>query len=195
MNILYPLPNAIVFEGRRYPLDLSYDTVLKVFAVYANTELSSTEQAEYAVALLVRRKAPTAILTPVFKEHISITGKKSLRQSAKSFDFQADSSYLYSSFLMDYGVDLFTSQRRLHWQKFLSMFQGLSARTKMREVMSIRQRPIPEPTKHNAKEIEELMRLKSYYALTVSQEEREQQMQNALADLAGALRYRAEKGG
>ena len=72
---------------------------------------------------------------------------------------------IYAAFKMDYGIDLYAEQGRMSWQKFLALFQGLSEKTRMREIMSIRTRKIPQPTQYNAEERNNLMELKRYYAL------------------------------
>ena len=67
----------------------------------------------------------------------------------------------------DYGIDLIEQRGKLHWKKFLALFQGLSEKTKIREVMKIRSMEIPQLNRHNRKEIQSIMELKSYYALPV----------------------------
>ena len=64
-------------------------------------------------------------------------------------------------------MDLQEYQGRLHWKKFIALFQGLSEDTKIREVMKIRAMDIPEPNKWNWKQRKQIMELKSYYALPV----------------------------
>ena len=68
---------------------------------------------------------------------------------------------------MDYGIDLIDMQGKLPWKKFISLFQGLSERTKIREVMRIRNMEVPKFTGKNSKQIQEIQELKSYYALPV----------------------------
>jgi hypothetical protein len=94
--------------------------------------------------------------------------------------------------MMDYGIDLVDMQGKLHWQKFISLFQGLSERTKIREVMAIRSKPIPNPDKHNQEYIKNLMELKAFYALEISQAEREHNFQQGLKKLAQTLIAMAE---
>ncbi|MBR6616322.1 MAG: hypothetical protein IKL00_00415 [Oscillospiraceae bacterium] len=190
-DLTSPLPKETVFLGKRWKLRLSFDVVLRVFALYRDEVLYGTEKQALALALLVENSnPPTELLEHIFEEYISIT-KKSDRKRLKCFDFLQDGAYLYASFLMDYGIDLTQECGRLHWWKFVALFQGLSERTKMREVMRIRQEPIPEPNKHNGKYIENLIALKNYYALEISQEEREQNFRSGIASLAQVLKARA----
>ena len=75
--------------------------------------------------------------------------------------------YIYASFLQDYGMDLVREQGKLHWKQFVALFQGLTSRTKIKEIMRIRVMDVPESNGHNQKEIQNIMELKSYYALPV----------------------------
>lgn len=184
-DIRRPLPDEI--DG--YPVDLRFQTVLNVFEIMHKQEFSTNEKLRFATAMLFsgRRVPPVETVNRLFEQYIS-TGKKGTH-STRSFDFLQDGSYIYSSFRMDYGIDLF--REKLHWMQFVSLFQGLSEHTKMREVMSIRQRKLPTPDKYNGELIANLLELKAYYALEITQEERERNIQNSLANLARALRAKA----
>ncbi len=185
-DIRKPLPDQI--DG--YRIDLRYITVLNAFEIMHNSDLMDAEKMAFVSAMLFpgKRTPPIETVKLLFERYIS-TGKRGGGKT-KSFDFLQDGIYIYSSFLMDYGVDLFSCPD-LHWMRFISMFHGLSDRTKMREVMAIRQRKIPEQTSHNADQIAALMEAKAYYALEVSQEEREQNFRDSLSKLAAALKARA----
>ena len=63
--------------------------------------------------------------------------------------------------------DLIEEQGRLPWKKFLYLFNGLPADTKIKQIMRIRQMPVPEYNGKNSKEIQEINEMKSYYALPV----------------------------
>lgn len=190
-DLTQPLPEKIEFAGRTWTLHLSFDIVLRVFALYKDDVLYAGEKQELALTLLVKEKNPPwAILEHIFEEYISVT-KKADTKGLKCFDFLQDGAYLYSSFLADYGIDLTQERGKLHWWKFVALFQGLSEGTKMREVMRIRREEIPELNQHNAKYIENLMELKQYYALEITQEEREQNLRSGFERLAQALRARA----
>jgi len=117
--------------------------------------------------------------------------KKSNDDGEKVFDFNQDADYIFASFFMDYGIDLVEEKGKLDWRKFISLFSGLSDRTKIREVMSIRSREIPTPTKHNKEQIEALLKAKSYYALEMTEEEKEEKFQQGLDKLARTLEQRA----
>lgn len=193
-DIKKALPYSFEFDGREYGLNLAFDNVLKVLELFRDDLLSSYEKYEFALAMLVndKKSPPVESVEVIFNEYISLNKNKGNSGKLKTFDFEQDSIYIYSSFMTDYGIDLFNQQGKLHWWKFISLFQGLSDKTKMREVMNIRQRPVPEPNKYNAEEIRRLYELKAYYALDISQEEREQNFRSGIEHLAGVLKSRAK---
>ena len=71
------------------------------------------------------------------------------------------------SFMQDYQIDLIDEQGRLPWKKFLYLFNGLSSDTKIKQVMQIRSMEVPQYNGKNAKQIQQINELKSYYALPV----------------------------
>ncbi|MBQ7003371.1 MAG: hypothetical protein IJN57_05320 [Oscillospiraceae bacterium] len=191
-DLTRPLPDSIVFEGKRWRLRLAFNTVLEVLALLKDPVLFDREKQTLALAMLCRDKNPPPdLLSAIFDECISFT-KKTEHQGLRCVDFLQDGAYIYASFMADYGIDLTTERDNLHWWQFMALFQGLSEKTKMREVMRIRREPIPHANKHNGEYIANLIALKQYYALDISQEEREQNFRRGLAGLADALKARAE---
>ncbi len=67
--------------------------------------------------------------------------------------------------MQDYQIDLYDQVDKLDWRKFIYLFVGLSDKTKIMQVMSIRAREMPKPTKYNGEEISQLYKLKAYYSL------------------------------
>lgn len=192
-DIKKPLPCSFEFECREYKLNLSFNNVLNVLDLFKDKTLMNYEKYEFAAVMLSddSRKMPVKALNAIFEEYILLS-RNSDSTGLRTFDFEQDSIYIYSSFMSDYGIDLFEQQNKLHWWKFISLFRGLSDKTKMHEVLSIRQRKIPELNKYNAEEIRRLYELKAYYALDISQGEREENFRNGIKNLADTLKARAK---
>lgn len=112
---------------------------------------------------------------------------KQKKGTKKVLDFSQDAQYIYSSFWQCYGLDLLGKDRKLHWWSFVSLLGGLSDDTRLMQVISIRTRPLPKPTKYNQEERAQLMKLKAEYTLKLTEEERRQQYQEGLAKLALSL--------
>ena len=86
-------------------------------------------------------------------------------EEKKWYDIEEDSGYIYSSFLMDYNMDLIQERKNgtLHWDKFNHLLSGLSENTKFRNVLKIRMMDYPE--KATQQEIEDIQKAKKAVAL------------------------------
>lgn len=173
------LDDKVKRYGKTFRLNLAFDVVLEVQNLFKEESLSDIEKLDTALYMLViNRRAlkkltnqqKNELLTEIFEEHINIKPRRKPKDNKKVFDFEEDGEYIFSSFFMDYGIDLIEQQGRLHWKKFIALFQGLSDKTKIKEIMSIRSKDIPKPTKYNQKEIQNLRELKAYYALGAVEE-------------------------
>ena len=100
-------------------------------------------------------------------------------------DFEADSDYIYASFKQAYGMDLIKERGKLEWKNFCKLLDGLPDKTKFKEVMRIRAMDVPEPTKYNQKERQNIMELKAYYALPVKGTSRGNGLDMLFATLEG----------
>lgn len=156
-----------------YRLNLSFDRVLRVLALLEEPELDDADKVDFALRLLMNKRKllrlnpvqKMELYEGILRDCISDQSHPVASREPKCFDFAQDADAIYSSFWMDYGIDLHNELGRMHWHTFIALFSGLSERTKMREIMSIRRRPLPEPTKYNQETIRNLMELKSFYAL------------------------------
>lgn len=168
---------SVEYQGKHYRTKAAFDAVLTVQKLYKDEELSSYDKATVALKLLLRSPFRIGILSPVQRIELleeifdkQVDDKESKNDASgrtRTVDFELDGEYIYAAFLQDYGIDLIEYQGRLHWKKFLALFQGLSDDTKIKQIMHIRAMDIPAPTKHNQEQIRKIMELKSYYALPV----------------------------
>lgn len=155
----------------------AFDIVLEIQKLYQEEELSDFEKADQALKMLVKNDWNLKLFNPVekmqlldkvCKKFIIVKKRPQIRKSATPvLDFEEDGDYIYASFMQDYGIDLINEQGKLPWKKFLFLFNGLSADTKIKQVMHIREMEIPEYNGKNQKHRQEIMELKSYYALPV----------------------------
>lgn len=182
-------------------LHTSYQAVLKCYEIFSDDILTEFEKIDACLSLLVRAKIVLWFLSPqqklhlfhkIFKEFIDIPGKKK-ESVEKLFDFNQDAGFIYSSFWQCYHIDLIKKDKNLHWWSFISLFNGLSDDTKMMQILSIRSRPLPKPTKYNQEERRQLIRLKQLYRLGISEEERKEQFQKGLEKIASTLYRLAER--
>lgn len=177
MSLLTDIFTEYVHYGLyKYKTCCSFDNVLEVQRLFRDESLTDTDKVEQALRMLVKNRFKVWILSErekkellncVIKEQINLPKRPVVRPQQKSFDFWLDGEYIYASFMQEYGIDLIEQQGKLHWKKFVALFQGLPENTKIREIMRIRSMDIPQYNGKNQRQIQDIQELKSYYALPV----------------------------
>lgn len=185
-----PLPYEVEVDGRIIKLTPAFDNVLNMYEVLEDN-LTDYERLDLMLYYLTEN-APRdfAVLEKVA---LALFPESKKPKSNRSFDFIQDSDLICAAFWQTYGIDLFEEQGRLHWLKFTALLNGLPSNTRFADVINIRTREIPKPTKTNAKERAELLRLKSEFALKISDAERQKNLQDGLRKMASALLSMAKK--
>ena len=182
------LPYSVTYKGRKYDLTPAYDNVLTMFADVEGVPEHRVPEIMGYYLLRVPSK-DTGLLQAV--SAVLFPPAKTVHQ--KSMDFIQDGQLIYAAFMQSYGIDLNDQRGKLHWWKFTALLRGLPSNTRFMEVVQIRTKPMPAPTKHNAQERAQLIRLKQEYALELSAEEREQQLQDGLRNMARMMLSMAKK--
>lgn len=186
--------STVLFRGREYRLDLSYDSVLNVQRMFREKKLDGTDMLVASLRILgipekdIRQldwQGRSGLLEQICQEKITTRPRPRIGKQQKLFDFEDDGEYIYASFLQDYGMDLIEQQGRLPWQRFIALFQGLSDKTKIKEVMRIRGMELPAPDRNNQKEIQNLMELKAYYALGYREDNGKEGLDRLFSTLEG----------
>lgn len=162
----YKIKQKIKFKGKNHVINLSYSNVLKAFDVLEDDFLLPYEKNLFFINSLCKTAYKIKFEDiGEFSKLISIEffSTKSTGSAEKTVDLKSDEAYIYASFKQAYDIDL--NEENLSWDKFKALFTSLPESTKIREIMSIRAKPLPIPTKYNAKEIANLIKLKEFYAL------------------------------
>ncbi|MCH1984163.1 bacteriophage Gp15 family protein [Ruminococcus sp. OA3] len=177
MSFITERPKEIVFyKGKKYRINPAFDVILDIQKLYREDTLSAEDKLETALLMLglskmrllsVSMKDKAGLLDAIYVQSVNVKQRPQTKPRQPVLDFDEDAEYIYASFMLDYGIDLVKQQGRLSWRAFIYLFQGLSSKSKIKEVMRIRDMDIPQPTKHNQKEIQNIIELKSYYALPV----------------------------
>ena len=188
MKLTHRPKSHTIYKGRRYKVNLQFDNVLRIFALQREKELARTDKIDLTAELLLGRTKlniwdKAQIIEQVFKTEVS-QGRGGAKQ--KSFDFTQDAGSIYASFWQAYKIDLHTAD--LHWEQFMALFEGLPQDTAIKEIISIRLKPIPKATKHNGEEIKALMEAKALYALTYDKDEARQSFQHDLERFAAMVK-------
>lgn len=182
-------------------LDMSYDNILRLYDVLEDEHIDTIEKIEITLEMLIfnfyevedlNLEEKYELFKFILKNFIDedIDAKKKSEEEQKNspnssdkkkfFDFSVDAERIFASFMMDYKIDLIHLQGKLHWKKFIALFNGLSDDTPFKKVVNIREMDIPSPTQHNAKERAEIIKLKDLYSLE-SKEEKTNRLNTAFA--------------
>lgn len=169
--------NRIVTDKGQIVVNPAFDAVLEIQKLYLEDLLTDYEKGEQALKMLVKNRrhlrmyAPAEkikLLEEIGKRYIETKKRPQIKKNMLPvLDFEEDGDYIYASFMQDYHIDLIHEQGRLPWKKFLYLFNGLSSNTKIKQIMQIRSMEVPHYNGKNAKQIQEINELKSYYALPV----------------------------
>lgn len=178
MGVLTDIPcNKVITNKSKFLVNPAFDIVLEVQKLYKEDVLTEFEKIDQALRMLVKNKWNLQLLNPEEKQkllsvitqrYVEVEKRPQIKKSPfPVLDFEKDGDYIYASFMQAYRIDLIEEQGRLPWKKFLYLFNGLPADTKIKQIMRIRQMPVPEYNGKNSKEIQEINEMKSYYALPV----------------------------
>lgn len=190
MTVFYqPLPYSVTLNGKRYELTPTHLNVLRMYDAIQGLDYAA--QIDIMLHYLIKGQYPvSAELLSVIQRVLFPNANQNVK---KVFDFCQDSELIYAAFMQTYGIDIVDTP--LHWWKFQALLSGLPDNTRFSEVVRIRSMDIPKPTKYNAEERSRIIRLKHDFALKVSAEEREQNLQDGLKKMLSVLLTRAEKHG
>lgn len=197
LDISRKLTDKLVIDDEEFPLNLSFDNVLRLFEMWRDEDVPEFVKPHFGIRILTGEtledftvEEMSEVFNEVFEEHISLstvednhveydlagnpmkTVASNGKQEQAPYDIRFDGDYIYASFLQAYGIDLFDVQGKLHWKKFNALLSGLPEGTKFMEVIKIRKW---KPQKGDSAEYkEEMRRLQKDYALpyeTVEEDE------------------------
>lgn len=195
--------SEIIIEGKTYTLNLSVGLVLQYFELRKNPEgMSDTDIDEIALKWFIPSlsykmlgaERASELIGKIEREYID-TGKRRIagkKASKRVVNFSYDSGYIYAAFMQVYGIDLYEQAYKLHWRKFIFMFENLPEDTAISQIMRIRAKDIDPKAK--PEEIQRLSELKVIYALPDENEDQEKSGQVNLNGLFNYLYAKAKAG-
>lgn len=201
LDLSRKLTDKLVIDDEEFPLNLSFDNVLRLFEMWRDEDVPEFVKPHFAIRILTGEtledftvEEMSKVFNEVFEEHISLstvedshveydlagnpmkTTASDKGQERAPYDIRYDGDYIYASFLQAYGIDLFDVQGELHWKKFNALLSGLPEGTKFMEVVKIRKWKAQKGDSAEYKE--EMRRLQKDYALpndTIVDEEYEEE--------------------
>lgn len=224
LSLAWGMDDSVVINENTYELNLEFSRVLRWYEMWKDPELSKKGKVLYSIILILSHdwgeELPETIeelaeiipqddLIPLSNAIIkriagdqfeSTTVKRDLKgniledEEKKWYEFEQDSGYIYSSFLMDYGMDLMVERSKgtLHWDKFNHLLAGLSDNTKFKNVIKIRMMEYPE--KATPDEIEEIRKAKLAVALKEDRANLEFEMMDLKQKREYMLKKQEERG-
>lgn len=163
-------PELITIDNIDYEINTDFRYALACFQCIGDTEISDTERG-YGVIGILYKQDPTNL-----KEALRMAikylkcGKDTPQEDSQpDMNFEVDESYIKSSFMSDYHIDLDGAE--MHWWKFCNLLQGLTDNCILNRIRDIRNYDIS--TVKDAKSREKILKAKRDVALpnNVSQEE------------------------
>ena len=192
MTLYEALPDKLEHRGEEYRLYASFDRVLEALAFVKRKDFSDAEKEEYLTFLLFGNNVePDAELVSAALALLCPASKNS---GVRSFDWEQDAAAIYASFLSVYGIDLFSMRGKLHWTAFIALLQNLPADSAFGRLVQIRTCEVPQVTKYNQRQVQNLMKAKAAYRLRISEEERQAQWQAGLQNIAKQMMSNAKAG-
>ncbi len=157
------LPDTVEYEGNTYTVNLSYSVFFAVSDLLKDDRLMNGQKLEIALDLFIIGPHPVdhGLLSAIYdllKDDRPKSGGPSY------MDIEQDWPFICAGFQQAYGIDLY-SDKTMHILRWQALLQGLPKDTKLMDIIGIRAMDVPEPNKHNAKQIAEINRLKAQYAI------------------------------
>lgn len=193
MKLYDPLPDSITWQGRTIKLNLSFDRVLDALDMVQDERFLDDEKTAYCLDGFCIDKHPQdiALLEAIFQ--LLMPDNKKPQKTEKTMDFTQDRALIIAAFRQAYGIDLVAERGRMHWQTFADLLKGLPSNTRLAEVMDIRAKPMPKPTKYNAEERARLAKLKADFKLEKTEAEKQAALQRGLRQMSVALLSRVKE--
>ena len=188
MKLQDRLPDGVTVEGKFYKLDFSFRNVLRMIDILDDDTLMPEARAYNALHCLCKRPKNALKVLEAVKGLLFKAPRK--KGGQRVTDWVQDAGLIRAAFRQAYGIDLYRDD--LHWIEFTELLNAIPEGNRYSEIVGIRARPMPEPTKWNQKEREWLLQAKADYALDMTDKEQAEQYKRDVANLAAVLMAMAE---
>jgi hypothetical protein len=167
MKLQDKLPEGVTVDGRFYKLDFDFRNVLQMMDELDRDDVMP--QAKTYNALKCLCKHPKNVFKVMEAVKALLFQEKPKKDAQKVTDFVQDAGMIRAAFRQAYGIDLYRD--KLHWIEFSELLNAIPQGSRYTEVIGIRARPIPAPTKWNAEERKWLINAKADVAIRLSEKE------------------------
>lgn len=180
-------PEYAEIDGKEYKIDTSFKTAIRCFEINDDKTISDNERS-LAIIYLLFGFIPKDNIQTFFEKAILFLqcGKSNEEQRSqkKDMDFTQDRSYIVSSFMNVYHMNL--NDEDIHFWYFIELIQGLDDRCILNKVREIRNYDISQLK--DEKERSRILRMKQDLALEQDQKQftkEEEEAMNKFDKLAG----------
>lgn len=191
MKLQDRLPDSVRINGKRYKADFDFRNVLRMMAVLGDKNL--TEEAREWLAVRCIMKKPVKGALDAIRKTLFGSDKDDDQEEddgTRLTSFDQDAALIRAAFWQTYRINLYTE--KLHWFAFIELLRGLPEGTRYMEVVGIRAKPMPTPTKYNMEERQWLQKAKARYAVKQTDEETarnyDRGVQKVFAGLMGMIK-------
>ena len=183
MKLQDRLPDGVTVDGKFYKMDFGFRNVLRMIEILDDTSLLPEAMAYNALHCLCKHPKNAVRVLEAVKALLFSTSRK--KASQRVTDWVQDAGLIRAAFRQAYGIDLYRDN--LHWIEFTELLNAIPEGNRYSEIVGIRARPMPEPTKWNQKEREWLLRAKADYALNMTEKEIAEQQKQDIDKIASVL--------
>lgn len=174
MKLFETLPDGVTVDGKRYACDFDFRNVFRMLDVMQMTDIYPDARDYLCIKCVVKHPRRVKDVPGVYKAVCdTIFEKAPDKGGEKITSFEQDAGLIRTAFRQVYGINLFTD--RLTWFEFTELLHHLPEGNRYEDVIGIRARPMPAPTKYNEKEREWLAKAKADVALHLTDAEQARQ--------------------
>ena len=143
MRLQDNLPEGVEVDGKFYRMDFDFRNVLKMIEVLDRDDLMPEAKAYKALSFMQKHPKNVIKVLEAVKGLLFKAPRK--KGGQKVTDFIQDAGLIRAAFRQAYGIDLYRD--RLHWIEFTELLNAIPEGSRYSEVVGIRARPMPKPTK------------------------------------------------
>lgn len=189
--LIHDFPESVWVNEKEYSVNFGFKTIVAILSLFEDPLFSEQEKINNSLALFYKKVIPSGTegymaMMEFISCYQEIKTEKKARERA--FDYEVDSSRIFSAFLQIYGIDL--SKENMHWFKFMSLFENLNDGTP--QIVQVMQYRVMEISSSMSKEQQAFYRkMKKEYSL---KKQDESTHQNELANIFLMENIKKERG-
>lgn len=194
MKLFERLPDGVTVDGKKYKCDFDFRNVLRMLDLLQREDILPDAREYHCIKCVCSHRMPAKTVSKVYHAITDLLFDKRPETDEKRLtSFEQDAPLIRAAFRQVYGIDLFRD--RLTWFEFTELLQNLPEGNRYEDVIGIRAKPLPAPTKYNAKEREWLMKAKQSVALHLTDAEQAKKYDSDVGKIFAGIMGMIKDGG